>query len=81
MTQKDECIKWLSCSNELVLDALKITSSIKTSTLLGVDYAVGDKKIGLLEINDMVGIPDNRLAMECYNKLLLNLCISYLENK
>jgi len=78
-TQKDECIKWLSCSNELVMDALKITSMINSS-LLGVDYAVGDKKIGLLEINDMVGIPDNKLAVNCYNKLLLKICKSYLEN-
>lgn len=77
-TQKDECLEWLSCSNELVVDALKIASTVN-SPLLGVDYAVGSEKIGLLEINDMVGIPDNRLAMDCYNKLLLKICKSYLE--
>lgn len=77
-TQKDTCLRWLSCANELVIDALNINKTLNCS-LLGVDYAVGDKKLGLLEINDMVGIPDNKIAIDCYNNLLLNISTSYLE--
>lgn len=69
-TQKEEILKWLPCAKELIYDATILQLHIK-GPLLGIDYAVGSDKIGLLEANDMVGIPDNEYAMECFNKLLL----------
>jgi len=78
-TQKEETLKWLPCANELVHDALILQIHV-AGPLLGVDYAVGDK-IGLLEVNDMVGIPDNDFAMDCFNKLLLKYSELYLKAK
>lgn len=75
-TERDKTIEWLPCAEQLVLDAKLLQSHIGGS-LLGIDYAVGNK-IGLLEANDMVGIPDNKFAMECFCKLILRLCKFYL---
>jgi len=79
-TQIEEALKWLPCAQELIWDAHILLDHIKGS-LIGIDYAVGSDKIGLLEANDMVGIPDNEFAMECFNKLLLKYSEVYLRLK
>lgn len=76
-TEKEKTIEWLSCAEQLVSDARMLHFNLGGS-LIGIDYAVGDSKIGLLEANDMVGIPENDLAMECFCKLILRLCKFHL---
>lgn len=77
-TQRDEIIEWLPCAESLVLDASKLLSQYIGGNLAGIDYAVGDKVIGLLEANDMVGIPDNAHAIDCYNRLILNIAEKHI---
>jgi len=70
-TQKDEIIQRLPSAKELIFDALTLKTHLRCP-LLGIDYAVGDTMIGLLEANDMVGIPENDIAETAYKNLVLH---------
>lgn len=50
----------------IITDARKIMSYYNT-TYVGIDYVVGEKT-GLLEINDMIGLPDDERVYDCAKK-------------
>lgn len=56
---------------DIIRDACTIKEFCKTP-LIGVDYAVGDK-IGLLEVNDMVGMPKSIAAIDALTKLFVKV--------
>ncbi len=47
--------------------------------LIGVDWIVSENKIGLLELNDMIGIPDDERVLQMFHKHVLDLCKSHLQ--
>lgn len=46
--------------------------------LIGVDWVVSTDKIGLLELNDMIGIPDDERVLRMFQEHILNLCYKHL---
>jgi len=46
--------------------------------LIGIDWVVSGDKIGLLELNDMIGIPDDERVLRVFQEHVFNLCIKHL---
>lgn len=44
------------------------------ANLLGVDWVVGEEKTGLLELNDMIGLPDGDYAFNLFYREVYNIC-------
>lgn len=62
----------------IIEDALKIKKYLKLD-YLGIDYVVNSHKTGILEVNDMIGLPDNEEVLCKAKKYFLNKCKEYLE--
>ncbi|PDZ94831.1 hypothetical protein CON36_31665 [Bacillus cereus] len=50
------------------------------SDLIGIDWVISEEKIGLLELNDMIGIPDDERVLDMFRNHTLQICKQYIEN-
>ncbi|MNV82319.1 hypothetical protein D3C71_1760450 [compost metagenome] len=55
----------------LISKTRQIALNYKTD-LIGVDWVVGEEKTGLLEVNDMIGIPDGDFAFGLFYKWVIS---------
>lgn len=64
--------------DNLINETKKFATRYNTD-LIGVDWLVSENKIGLLELNDMIGIPDDERVLQMFQKHVLDLCMSHLQ--
>lgn len=64
-----------------IIKETRMISEKYNSDLLGVDWVVSDKKTGILELNDMIGIPDDERVEMMFKKFIEEVCINYLDKK
>lgn len=63
-------------------DMISETREIATrygSSILGVDWVINSEKTGLLEVNDMIGMPDGEFAFNLFYREIRRICMDYLE--
>lgn len=66
--------------DEIIEDAKVIKEDLKMN-YCGLDYVVGKNKTGLLEINDMIGLPDNDEVYNSAKSYWLKVCLDHLDNQ
>lgn len=63
--------------DEIIQDARTIQKDLNMD-YCGLDYVVGKDKTGLLEINDMIGLPDDTNVYKDAKKYWLKVCLSMI---
>lgn len=67
----------ISNIDKIIRDAKAIQADLKID-YCGLDYVVGKHKAGLLEINDMIGLPDNDEVYNNAKSYWLKVCLAHL---
>lgn len=55
-----------------IIKKTEFISSVIKSDYVGVDFVVTDDRVGLLEVNDMIGIPDDERVFNTQMKYFIN---------
>lgn len=64
--------------DNMIREVLKYYVGSFNTPYIGVDFVVGEEKIGLLEVNDMIGLPDDERVKERAKAIFLSLAEDYL---
>lgn len=59
--------------DSIIEDAINIVNHLKLD-FTGIDYVVSDDKIGLLEANDMIGLPENEVIYNKAVEYFMDIC-------
>lgn len=76
-----EEVKHMGIDNieDIIEDAKKV-KDIFNMDYVGVDYVVGIEKTGILEVNDMIGLPENYSVEKAAQKYWYDVCMCYINN-
>lgn len=66
--------------DKIIEDAKFIKENLKMD-YCGLDYVIGENKTGLLEINDMIGLPDNDEVYNSAKSYWLKICLAHLDSQ
>lgn len=70
----------ISHIDELIEETKEMATRYQTN-LIGVDWVISEEKTGILELNDMIGMPDGEFAFELFYREIKRVCEEYLKNK
>lgn len=65
--------------DELIEESRRIAIYYNTD-LIGIDWAISDDKIGILELNDMIGIPYDERVVSMFKQHALSISKEFLKN-
>lgn len=67
--------------DKIIEDALNVKKQLNLD-YVGIDYVINEDKIGLLEVNDMIGLPeDSEEVKESAKRFFLEMCNNHLNNE
>jgi hypothetical protein len=64
--------------NDIIEETKEIALRYETN-LIGIDWVVGSSKTGLLELNDMIGLPEGDFAFQLFYREIKRICEEQLQ--